>query len=134
VTPEPRSFDAARPRAVPARATGTRRDGTPWTVTLASPTLIVAVKAQCDGCRPFVLADLPELAGVELLVVSQSAGDPDWDGAVRDVLVSPALLEDLDVRWPPFYLLVDPATGRVLVEGVVFAPAQVAAEIAPYLA
>jgi hypothetical protein len=43
-------------------------------------------------------------------------------------------LVELGIRWPPFYVLIDPAVQRVITEGVVFAPSQVAAEIAPYLA
>jgi hypothetical protein len=49
------------------------------------------------------------------------------------VLVAPALLASLEVTWPPFYVLIEPATRLVVCEGVVFAPAQVATEIASFL-
>jgi len=45
-------------------------------------------------------------------------------------VVSPALLTALDVRWPPFWVLVDPERGRVVREGVPFGPAQIAEAIA----
>lgn len=132
--PAPRSFDPARMRPVPRAVSGRGLSGDLVEVALASPTLIVAVKTGCDGCRPFVLEELEELADVAVLVVS-ATDDPagEWRAARRAVVVAPDLLEALDVRWPPFFVLVDPVASRVLVEGVVFAPAQVAAEIAPHL-
>ena len=47
----------------------------------------------------------------------------------RDVVIAPAALEALDVRWPPAYLVIDPAVGSVIGEGVVFDAAQVRDEI-----
>jgi hypothetical protein len=38
------------------------------------------------------------------------------------------------VRWPPFYVLIDADAERVLVEGVVFGPGQVAEEIRSFVA
>jgi hypothetical protein len=48
-------------------------------------------------------------------------------------VVAPDVLKELEIRWPPFYVLVDPQERRVITEGVVFAPAQVASEIASFL-
>ena len=109
--------------------------GVPLSVKVDGPTLVVAIKPACDGCRDFVFSDLSELAGVRVIVVSATPGVGDeWDGARQPVLVAPELLNELDVRWPPFYVLLDHPGPHVLTEGVVFAPSQVAQEIAPFLA
>ena len=50
--------------------------------------------------------------------------------ASNDVLIAPALMKELDIRSAPFYVLIDPSSSRVVTEGVVFGPSQVAAEIA----
>jgi hypothetical protein len=42
------------------------------------------------------------------------------------------VLAALDIRWPPFYVLIDPASRRVVTEGVVFDAAQVARETARF--
>jgi hypothetical protein len=105
------------------------------TYELHGPTLVVAVKASCDGCRDFVNSNLEELTGVTVLILS--ATDDvlgEWRGAAQDVIVAPDVLDALEVRWPPFYVLIDPELQRVVVEGVVFGPAQVASEIAAYVA
>ncbi|MFI5034790.1 MAG: hypothetical protein ACHQFZ_01115 [Acidimicrobiales bacterium] len=130
----PGSFDHPRERPAPSRATGRTLGGAPVELAFDRLTLVVAVKASCDGCRDFVHGPLEELAGVRVVVVSANDdGAPEWARAVREVLVAPELLAALDVRWPPFYVLVDPAGPRVVTEGVVFSPAQVAAEIARHL-
>lgn len=114
--------------------TGTTLDGTPITRTLEATTLIVAVKQNCDGCRDFVFSALDELQSLPVIVVS-STGDlnGEWKDAVQSIIVAPETLKELDVRWPPFYVLVDPRLGQVITEGVVFGPAQVAKEISGYL-
>ena len=120
-------------RVAPDSLKGHWPAGPEVTVTLAETTLVVAVKADCDGCRDFLNADLNEL-GVAVLVISRDdAGSSEWIDAKRPVLVSPEAFQLLDIRWPPFYVLVDPIAGRVLTEGVLFGPSQVAAEIASYL-
>jgi hypothetical protein len=129
----PRSFDAPRPRDVPRTVRATTLAGEAREVELAGPTLLVVVKPGCDGCRPFVLDELVELEGVPLVVLSPVAAPPDeWARARREILVAPEALAALEVRFPPVYLLVDPARG-VLAEGTLFDPAQVAAEIAQAL-
>ena len=130
-----RSFEPARDRPVPLTMTGHTLDGEPIEFRIDRVTLIVAIKPSCDGCRDFVHSDLDELSEVSVVVVSATGDAHDeWTGAVRPVIVAPQILSDLDVRWPPFYVLIDPGTGRVITEGVVFTPAQVAQEIAPFLA
>jgi hypothetical protein len=98
-------------------------------IELLRTTLVVAVKPDCDGCRDFVRGDLRELSAVDVLIVSGVASE-EWLGAANDVLIAPEVMKELDIRSAPFYVLIDPSRLRVVTEGVVFAPAQVAAEIA----
>jgi hypothetical protein len=136
VTPEfrARSFDQPRERVVPEHLAGVDLRGEAMSHLVSGPTLVVAVKHSCDGCREFVFSALPELANVTVVVVS-ATDDPsgEWAGAGQQIMVAPELLRQLDVRSPPFYVLVDVPGPRVVSEGVVFAPSQVAEEIAPYL-
>jgi len=130
----PRSFDQPRGRVVPASFTGVDRSGRPAVVDLGSPCLVLVVKPNCDGCRDALASDLQPLDGVAIVAVSPTAGAPgEWDSARVEVVVAPEFLEALDVRFPPVYLLVDAARGRVLTEGVLFDAVQVASEVAPYL-
>ncbi|MGA2295107.1 MAG: hypothetical protein ABSG24_07755 [Acidimicrobiales bacterium] len=128
------SFDAPRPRSAPEVITGTDLQGEPVTITMSETTLIVAIKQSCDGCRDFVRSELRELDGVAVIILS-ATGDvgAEWVDAVQPIIVAPDALAQLDIRWPPFYVLVNPRERRVISEGVVFGPSQVASEIAPYL-
>jgi hypothetical protein len=129
------SFDRPRPRPAPSSVTGHTLNGDDVMKTLDVLTLIVAIKQSCDGCLDFVTSPLEELNHVAVLIVSATDDlNGEWADAQHDVVVSPELLVALGIRWPPFYVLVDPETQRVVTEGVVFAPAQVAEEIAAYLA
>jgi hypothetical protein len=115
--------------------TGRTLDGDDVKKTLDSVTLIVAIKQSCDGCLDFVRSPLDELSHVAVVIVSATTDmNGEWVDAKHDIVVAPELLVELGIRWPPFYVLIDPAVQRVITEGVVFAPLQVAAEIAPYLA
>ena len=89
----------------------------------------MAVKAACDGCRDFLCSDLHELSDVDVVIVSAVASE-EWLDAANEVLIAPELMRELDIRSAPFYVLIDPSRSRVVTEGVVFGPAQVAAEIA----
>jgi hypothetical protein len=130
-----RSFDHPRERPAPATAWGRALDGTLVRLAFDRPTLVVAVKPSCDSCRDFVFGGIEELDGVAVVVVSASAdGASQWAGAARRVVVAPRLLEALGVRWPPFYVLIDPVGPKVIAEGAVFSAAQVAGEIAGHLA
>jgi hypothetical protein len=127
-----RSFDRPRDRVAPASFVGHWPDNDEVTITLTEVTLVVAIKSHCDGCREFLDADLGEF-GVPILVVAAKDASAEWRDARQLVFVSPDALRLLDVTWPPFYVLVDPAARKVLTEGVLFGAHQVAAEIAPFL-
>ena len=71
---------------------------------------------------------------VPVVVVSAEEDEAtEWRDARHPVFVSPETLRLLDVRWPPFYVLIDPHAGRVLIEGMLFGAEQMASEIATYL-
>ena len=129
-----RSFDRPRERPAPRVLEGHWLSGEPARVELHRTTLLVAVKANCDGCRDFLTSPLDALGDVDVVFVSASPLEGDeWTASRYPVLIAPALLEALDVRWPPFYVLINPLTPSVLTEGVVFGSDQVAAEIEQYL-
>ncbi len=102
-------------------------------VSLSGPTLLIFVKTNCDGCRAFLVASLDDFVRVDVVIVA-NIDDDEWADSPRPVFVSPGTFAHLDVRSPPFYVLIDPERRTVLSEGVVFGRAQVAAEIAPLLA
>ncbi len=129
-----RSFDTTRDRPAPRRWRGVTLAGEVLEGEFVRPTLIVAVKADCLGCRSVLESPADALGDVDVLLVAREAsGESWWAGSAHRVVVSPTLLDDLDVRWPPFYVLVDPRSQRVLTEGVVFAPEQVRGEIAAFV-
>jgi hypothetical protein len=128
-----RSFDSPRERSAPNTLTGHWLNGAEATVALSEVTLVVAIKSHCDGCREFINADLSELR-VPIVVISAAEDDSsEWSDAKHPVLVSPESFRVLEVRSAPFYVLIDPVARRVVSEGVLFGPSQVAAEIAPFL-
>lgn len=128
------SFDPARERPAPTTFQGHSLDGEERTFVLTRITLVVAVKPHCDGCHAFIHGDVSALKGVDVLLVSAlSSDDGEWDAAARDVVIAPQLLEELEIRSAPHYVVIDPATSRVVAEGVPFAPGQVASEIATFL-
>jgi hypothetical protein len=129
----PHSFDAPRERVAPRELSGRTLEGKEWRRVLEGLTLVVAVKPQCDGCRDFIDGDLDELDEVDVVIVS-AALDDEWRGARQGVVVSPETLSLLDIRSAPFYVLIDATRERVVSEGIVFEPAQVADEISPFLA
>lgn len=129
----PHSFDASRERVAPRELSGSTLNGMKWRRVLEGLTLVVAVKPQCDGCRDFIDSDLDELDDVDVVIVS-AAFDDEWHGARQRVVISPETLRELDIRSAPFYVLIDATRERVVSEGIVFAPAQVADEISPFLA
>ncbi|MGC2168306.1 MAG: hypothetical protein WA580_04310 [Acidimicrobiales bacterium] len=123
------SFDRARERPAPHELTGLTLEGTPWSRQLSRLTLVVAVKPDCDGCHDFVEGNLDDLSHVDVVVLSAEAHD-EWRAERRAVVVSPASLEELQIVSAPFYVLIDASRGRVVGEGSVFSPIQVAQEIA----
>jgi hypothetical protein len=121
-------------RPAPDTITGTSLQGEAISRRLNGLTLIVAIKQSCDGCRDFVFSTLSELRDLPFVILSATDDlNGEWIDALQPILVAPQALVDLDIRWPPFYVLVEPQQHQVVTEGVVFAPAQVAAEIAAYL-
>jgi hypothetical protein len=127
-----RSFDAPRERVTPRKFIGFTPAHEERRVDIRTMTLVVTVKPDCDGCREFVHGDLDVLSGVEVVIVSATWSD-EWVDATNEVLISPAFMKALDIRSAPFYVLIDPSIRRVVIEGVVFGPSQVAAEIASAL-
>lgn len=128
-----RSFDRPRERVAPSSLSGHWSDGVEVSVPLTEITLVVAIKSNCDGCRVFINSDLVELR-IPVLVISASEEESsERIDAVQPVFVSPDAFRHLDIRSPPFYVLIDPVAGRVLTEGVLFGPSQVVAEIEPFL-
>jgi hypothetical protein len=97
-------------------------------------TLVVAIKEDCWGCRS-VLESARDVFGdvATLLVASRPSNEVGWRSTPHPLVVSPELLEQLDVRSPPFYVLIDPQRGIVLSEGVVFGPEQVREEIGAFV-
>jgi hypothetical protein len=130
----PRSFDRPRERPAPSRLTGHWSNGGDAKVLLTTLTLLVVIKSNCDGCHDFLYSDLAEFVDIDVLFLSATDDAAiEWTDAPRPVLIAPEAILALNVKWPPFYLLVDPSTGLVRTEGVLFGPSQVAAEIASFL-
>jgi hypothetical protein len=128
-----RSFDRPRDRVAPSSLRGHWPDGAEVTIELTDVTLVVAIKPHCDGCREFLHTDPDELDVPVVVVSAEEDEATEWRDARHPVFVSPETLRLLDVRWPPFYVLIDPHAGRVLTEGVLFGAEQMASEIATYL-
>jgi hypothetical protein len=96
-------------------------------------TLVASIKPNCDGCREFVHGDLHELDHVKVVITSVTNGDGEWATARREILVAPALLDELDIRSAPYYVLIDPTSQLVVAEGALLSPSQVANEIERFL-
>jgi len=128
------SFDRPRERSAPRHYLATTRSGEEIRGEIVGLTLVLAVKENCRGCQDVLESPLDAFGKVNTLVVAaQWSSEPWWSTSQHPLIVSASLLRDLDVRWPPMYVLVDPVTQRVVSEGVVFGPAQVREEIAAYL-
>ncbi|MFZ0767611.1 MAG: hypothetical protein WAM64_00145, partial [Acidimicrobiales bacterium] len=97
------SFDAPRRRPAPLQLRGRSLEGDERSIAVTSPTLIVAIKPNCDGCREFVHGSLEELAGIAVVLVSATNGDEDWNIAPREILVAPDLMRELKIRSAPYY-------------------------------
>ncbi len=129
-----RSFDASRDRSAPTTYEGITLSGVPVTGTFARRHLIVAAKPDCDGCRALLESEPSAFGPVPVLVVGAEATDePWWHESALPVIISPSLMAAMDIRWPPFWVLVDGESGRVLNEGVPFGPEHIAKEIADLL-
>lgn len=93
---------------------------------------MIAVKPNCDGCRDFLEGSLPEFDGLDVILVSAAAMVDNAPGTNPVVLATEWMRSSLMVA-APSYMVIDPAEGRVLIEGVAFSPSQVVAEIAHHL-
>lgn len=130
---EPRSFDASRERRAPKQLRGLSLSGVERSIEVTSSTLVAAIKPNCDGCSAFVHGDLKELRDVNVVLVSATRGNDEWDSAGREILVAPDLLNELGIRSAPYYVLIDPSSSSVVTEGALLSPAQVAREIERYI-
>jgi hypothetical protein len=95
-------------------------------------TLVAAVKSHCDGCRALLESDLAEFGDVDVVVISATT-EEEYRASPHAVIVAPELMVELEIRGAPFYVLIDPSTSKVVAEGSLFSPAQVASEIAPFV-
>jgi len=125
-----RSIDSPRRRPAPTTAHLTDSVGVTHEVALEPRTLIVAVKPNCDGCRPFVEELSLEFDNWHLLVVTRDSVAT--DGGHRQVWLAPELLEALEIGSAPFFVALDGSPLTVVTEGVVFAPEQVARELSEF--
>jgi len=130
---EPRSFDVSRERDAPKYLHGHSLSGEERTIEVTTPTLVAAIKPNCNGCQEFVNGNLSELNHVNVVLVSATDGGGEWESARREILVAPDLLSDLGIRSAPYYVLLVPSNSSVITEGALMSPAQVASEIERYL-
>ncbi len=129
-----RSIDAPRERPAPGGYRGLSLGGELVQGEFVGRTLVLAVKEDCLGCRSVLDAPADAFGDVEVLVVAaRPSGEASWLTTPHRLVVSELLLQQLDVRWPPFYVLIDARKGAVVSEGVVFGPEQVREEIAAFL-
>ncbi|HEY5111006.1 MAG TPA: hypothetical protein VII67_01610 [Acidimicrobiales bacterium] len=113
---------------------GVSLSGEDHTIEFSRLTLVAAVKPHCDGCHDFIFGDLSEFRAVDVVIVSALASDDgEWDDATQPILVAPDAMKELRILAAPHYVLVDPRIARVVAEGVIFSPVQVAHEIASFL-
>jgi hypothetical protein len=128
------SIDAPRPRPAPRTYRGLSLSGELVQGEFVRPTLVLAVKEDCLGCRSVLESPVDAFGDVATLVVAaRPSTEPWWAASHHPLVVSELLLQQLDVRWPPFYVLIDAKNATVVTEGVVFGPGQVREEIAAFL-
>ena len=88
------------------------------------------MKPNCDGCHDFIFSELSEFEGLTVVIVT--ANDEvasEWEKAPRPIYTSPELFAALDIRSPPFYVLLQPDPSLVVGEGIAFSPTQVARDV-----
>ena len=123
----PRSFDPPRRRPVPDSFDALDGTGQVVRVEVESPSLIVVVKDNCQGCGDFVSNQ--GVIPISLLVVTESQSA----SKAYDALYAPDFIGQIDARFAPVYLLAAGSPLEVVAEGTVFSTDQVLAEIAPLL-
>ncbi len=117
---------------MPSSLTGVDSQGVRVTVTFARRTLVLAVKPNCDSCHDFLSGPPTAFEGFDVVLVSATPFAEDVIVAGR-LLVAPEWMAQARIVTAPSYTVIDPSEGRVVTEGVAFAPSQVAREIATYL-
>ena len=128
------SIDGARERVAPRHYHGVDLRGELVAGEFEGLTLILAIKEDCLGCRSVLDAPSNSFGDVATMIVAaRGATEPGWETTSHRLLISEDLLQQLDVRHPPLYILIDPQNERVVTEGVIFGPSQVRDEIAQFL-
>ena len=129
-----RSISSPRERSAPRHYRGVDLRGDTVEGEFVGVTLVVAVKEDCLGCRSVFESSADAFGGVTtLLVAARTSEEPWWGETHHRLVISERLLADLDIRFPPSYVVIDAARATVVCEGAVFGPEQVKEEIAAYL-
>ena len=126
-----RSIDPLRPRTAPLTLRGHTFDGVACERRLTKLSLLLVVKAGCQACDALLAVGPSAFDGFDVHYLAASDA-PVFETFGRDVLRSSSALEALEARWPPVYLVIDPALREVVAEGAVFDADQVRSEIAPH--
>jgi len=130
------SFDAPRARQVPTSFGGIAPDGTLVNSTFGPRHLVIAVKESCDGCATLLEAPYGTYNALDvdiLFVAGEHSNETAWSDCLYSRLVSAELLAALDIRWPPFWVLIDGTTGDVIAEGVPFGVSHLIKEVRAFL-
>ena len=128
-----RTIDAPRERPAPRQYRATSLTGETIVGDFRGRTLVIAVKGDCDGCRLLLEAPPGAFGEVTVLFAAQEfTEESEWRESSPPVVVAPELLRELDVRWPPFWVLIDADQGLVVAEGVPFGVEHVVRTLAPY--
>lgn len=114
--------------------------GTPITVRVTGPTVVLALSMTCDGCRELADVVREGVAGLDVVGILRLPREKEDRGAViayvgksgRWVLGDDGF-EAIDVRSAPFFCVLD-ERGEVLVEGVAFGKAHLIEHCARALA
>ena len=129
-----KSIDAARGRPAPRHFRGRRLNGELVQGEFERLTLILVIKEDCLGCRSVLEAPADAFGEVATMIVAARASrEAGWESTPHRLLISELLLQELEVLYPPFYVLIDPAQQEIVTEGVIFDSQQVREEIAPFL-
>ena len=127
------SFDRSIGRPAPSALVGVDSVGAPVEIVFRRRTIVIAVKPNCDGCREFLGGSLSEFDGLDVVLVSATAMDDNATPRTNPVVLATDWIKEFLMMAAPSYMVIDPAHGRVLIEGVAFSSPQIAAEIVHHL-